>query len=111
MRWSLGWYSEASSGSRCFTLEDLNSALCDLDRASSHGLLQAFRLCEVHVRESLALINLDLVKRAENFERLLDQRLGDTLRWIGMLEESLLARGIRNRLRRRRPGCRSCGRS
>jgi hypothetical protein len=68
MRGSLRRRVEARrSGSRSLTLENLDSALCDLDGASSHGFLQTFWFSKVHVREALALIDLDLVKRAEHF--------------------------------------------
>jgi hypothetical protein len=84
-------------------LQYLHGTLSDLDGAGGHGLLQTIRLREVDIGKPLSLVNLDLVDAAECLQSFLDERLGDSLRRVGMLQESLLAGGSRNWVGRHRP--------
>jgi hypothetical protein len=76
--------------SRLFILafQNLNSALCHGNGACCDGLYETVMLNKVNIGKPFALVNLNECDGSECRKCLLEQRLGDSLRRVGMLDEA-----------------------
>lgn len=76
-----------------FSLQNLDSTLSNLDRASRNGFLQARWLDEIYVGKALTLVDFHLRNCPKDLEGLLDKGFSNSLRGVGMLQEGLATRG------------------